>query len=197
VTVGPANRLSPEDAAWDRLYAEAYERLDRRLVEHNVILPEAFPSQDIVIVARFEYDYARATGSKLHLPQTAMSPESPYSVGLLIFAGMEASDVLESHGTFVGDYVTFARFAGEEYVVERIQEAIATTKKVGRLAATGEARAIRDEAMSKQKLLKLKAPELHESVDLLERLCGATPTMRHVRTVTAAGDPLHVIKPIL
>lgn len=190
----PIRAREAGDGKWDRLYGDAHARLMARIEEHGIPMPPWAPAQDICVVYRIPNDYQSPNG--LILPEAhAENHDSPYSLGVLLMAGPEASDVLESHGVLPGDYVKFARFAGEEEEAARIHEAIAK-RATGPAHASALANAIRNEAIGKKKLLELQVPFIHGSVDLLERLYGPTPTMEMVRHVLPSGKVTHLILPV-
>jgi hypothetical protein len=185
----------PVDAAWDKLYARADARLRERMAEYECPEPEWVPGQDIVVVYRFPNEYK----GLVYLPEAyADGHDAQYSIGLLLMAGPEAQDILESHGVLPGDVVKFARWAGEEEAANRVQEAKGKARQAGasEAEATHAAIEVRDAEMAKKKLLEFQVPFIRGSVDLKERLYGDKPTMERVRIVTAKGEPMHVIRPV-
>ena len=176
---------------WDKLYQDAHATLSQRAEALGIPEPDRHPIQDLVVVYRIPNEY-RGT---IAIPDEFKGRhDSPYSIGVFMFAGPEAMDVLASHGVLPGDYVTFARFAGEEETTARIKEAVSQARS--HLEAGAIVRDTRAAEESKKKLLKLQVPFIHESVDLYDRLNGPRPTMELVRSVDKGGNAIHLIQPI-
>ena len=147
----------------------------------------------IALVYRLPNDYQSPNG--LVLPDRYKEGhDAPFSLGILITAGPEAMDILESHGVLPGDYVKFARFAGEEEDAGRIARAV--NAATGPIDAERRRDRLMDEHMAKKKILELQVPFIHGSVDLLDRLEGAKPTMEMVREIHG-NRVVHMIQPIL
>ena len=182
------------DRAWDRLYEKANETLKARIEEHGIPLPDTHPAQDLVLAYRIPNEYQ----GRLHLPETAAAHAAPYSIGVLLLAGAEATGVLESHGILPGDYIQFAKYAGDEETAARVNEAISGWSKEGMGPEYIQRKAIqlRDDEMKKKKLMRFQAGLIHQSVDFLERRLGEKPTMRMIREVSAKGV-LHIIEPVV
>lgn len=181
------------DEKWNALHVEAAARLRVRVAQHEAPSPTWHPVQDICLVYRIPNPYKSASG--IVLPEAyAQAHDSVLNHGLLISAGPEALDVLASHGILIGDYVKFARFAGEEEDAKRAQEAIA------RIAATGGTEAdawnLIDKERQRKKLLELQVPFIHGSMDLLERLGGPSQSMEKVRVRLPNGAVEHQIIPV-
>lgn len=176
---------------WDKLYQDAHATLVKRAADLGIPEPDRQPIQDMVVVYRIPNEY-RGT---IEIPDEFKGRhDSPYSIGVFMFAGPEAMDVLESHGVLPGDYVTFARFAGEEETTARIKDAVRGARS--ELEAGAIIRDTRAAEEAKKKLLKLQVPFIHESVDLYDRLNGPRPTMELVRSVDKAGNATHLIQPV-
>ncbi len=195
-TVGGSAELA---AKWDALYARAVETLKQRIAEMDIPHPSRLPLQDVVVAYRIENEYQ----GKMVIPDEFKGRhDAPYSVGVLLMAGAEAMDVLESHGVLPGDFITFGRFAGDEETDARIQEAVRPRSaenpngSSSPIEAANRSREIREESLSKKKLLKLKVADVQESVDGFDRLHGPNPTMEMVRLVDAKGNPIHVLMPL-
>jgi hypothetical protein len=178
---------------------EANDRLIARMAQYEAPEPRGMALQDIVIVYRFPpKQKEKVSKGGIIIPEISQREPLPFSLGLLLSAGPEAMDVLLSHGTLPGDIVRFAPLAGDEETMTRVDEAVELAKSRGandeeQVAA---AMAARDADMEKKKLLRLKAPDIHESLDLLERLYGPIPTMEMVRDVDKHGKPETLILPI-
>lgn len=54
------------------------------------------------------------TSKLIHMPDSAKDSESPNAIGILVSAGTDALDRLETRGIFPGHYVIWERFAGWE-----------------------------------------------------------------------------------
>lgn len=133
--------------------------------------------------------------------QFAQRHDAEFDVGLLIFAGVEAMGVLETHGVLLGDYCQFAKYGGEQAAANRIQQAIQQAHEEGRVNTEAQADALgmdlwRQET-SKKKLIRIQAKLIHQSVDLFERRHGAKPTMQIVRVIDAKQRVLHTIEPVI
>lgn len=185
---------------WAKLYEQAHERLLARIKEYDPPPLASVPAQDCVTVYRFPTKpKATETEGGILIPDAHQKEQTPFSAGLLICAGAEALDVLASHGILPGDIVRWAWLAGDEEDVKRVDEALAeaAARGLGESSMRRVAMKARDDEMAKKKLLRLKAPDIHESVDLLERLYGDKPTMEFVREVSPNGDFTHVIRPVI
>lgn len=192
-----ADYLRALDPLWERLYAGANARLIERIARHEAPEANDFPAQDICLVYRIPNPYKSTSG--LVLPdEFAQRHDSLLNHGLLISAGPEAMDVLTSHGILLGDYVKFARFAGEEEEAGRAAAAIEDAKKSG--ATKDEAFAAAQDARAserqRKKLLELQVPYIHGSMDLLERLQGPMRSMEMVRVRLPGGKVEHQIIPV-
>lgn len=189
----------PVDHGWARLYEQAHHRLLARIEEYGVPTLEAIPVQDLVVLYRLPTKQKeKVTRGGIIIPDAYQREQIPFSVGLLLAAGPQAQDVLESHGVLPGDLVMFAPLAGDEVdaaaVVAAQREA---ARRGGDLEQIEEAgRVARDGELEKKKLLTLQAPFIHRSVDLLQRLYGPTPTMERVRESSPKGFK-HLIRPII
>lgn len=187
------------DAAWDKLYAEASRTRDQRIVEYGAPDLKWASCQDIALVYRLpSKEKAKMHKGLIHIPEVAQTDEMPYSIGVLIWAGLEAMDVLESHGVLPGDLVKFARYAGEEEAAARAQEAVDQVhkRKGSEEEALAAAIAAREEEVERKKLLELQVPFIHGSLDLQKRLCGPEPTMRIVRRIAPQGR-VFTIEPVV
>lgn len=185
----------PLDAAWDELYRQASERLVRRMETLKVPEPTTFPRDDVSLIYRLPNEYKGA----IEIPeQFRHRHDAQYSVGLLLCMGLDASMRLEADGFLPGDYVQFARYAGEEETAARVAEAIKKAEEEGLSQQHAErlGKKVRDEETSKAKYIRVQVPLIHQSVDLAERLRGPTPTMRLVREVGPKGA-VHVIEPVI
>lgn len=184
--------------AWAKLYQRAHATLIARIEEFDPPELKSIPVQDKVLVYRFPNRAAATqTAGGLIIPETSRKEEVDFASGVLMYAGAEAMDVLASHGILVGDIVRWAYLAGDEEDVRRVDEAIENARSLGLTGARLEAKAIeaRNQEMSKKKLIRLRTSDIHESVDLLERLYGEKPTMEYVREERPDGFT-HVIRPI-
>lgn len=182
-----------EDEAWKwtAAYVAANRLLLERMKDFEIPEPTWAPAQDIAIVYRIPNTYK----GSLILPEAYDTRhDAPFSLGVLLMAGPEATDVLESHGIMPGDIVRFARFAGEEEAVNRAHEAMSQASNPE--VALAAAKRVREEEMAKKKILSLQVPFIHGSVDLFERLYGPKPTMRLVRHVLPSGKVEHLIRPV-
>jgi co-chaperonin GroES (HSP10) len=197
--VGADNRKRAQ--AWDKLYADSMVRLQKRIAEHKIPIPDIHPIQDLVLVYRLPNEYK----GTIIIPDVAKfgdgteSPvESPYSIGVLLLAGAEATSKLETHGVLPGDYIQFAKYAGESETADRMKAAIERWGNEGMPVEYIERKAkeLRDDEMTKKKLMRFQAPLVHQSIDLFGRLYGEKPTMQMVREVNAKGAVLHVIDPV-
>lgn len=192
--------LRPEDRAWDKLQADALATLRRRMKEFEAPPFSVTPAQDIALVYRLPNDYRPDEHQGIIAPdEWKHRHELPFSIGLLLWAGAEAMDVLASHGILIGDLVQFARYAGDEEEASQVSEAIAKVRAKGgtESQAMEAAKQAREKEMGKKKLLRLQAPFIHGSFDLTVRLFGEKPTMELVREVNAKGEPVHVFRPIV
>lgn len=186
--------------AWDKLYEEANERLKKRIDELQIPLPDIHPMQDLVLVYRIPNDYK----GSIIIPDIAKvgednTADAPFSVGVLLLAGAEATGILESHGALPGDLVQFAKYAGESESVARMNAAAGKAIEEGMPADYVERKQkeYRDDIMKKKKLLRFQAGLIHQSVDFLARRFGDKPTMQMVREVNAKNQVIHVIEPVV
>lgn len=209
---------------WTRLYRDAEKLRAERCEAAGIPWPlEYWPTSDNVAVVRLKNRQIEVkTASGIVLPtsdaiksMTGNASESPYSVGLYLGAGPKAMDILESQGILPGDYVVFARFAGDEEDAGRVQEAVhlaqkklepeiseikrahATAKTQRELDAIKErmakledkgleaAKIARDRTLGTVRVLRLKVHDIHGSVDLAARTFGPEPTMEMVRAIGA------------
>jgi hypothetical protein len=186
-------------AAWSKLYQQAHERLLHRIEEFGIPELVSVTAQDCLIIYRFPVKpTAQFTEGGLEIPQVAQVAENPYSSGVLLFAAAEALDVLASHGVLPGDIVRWAYLAGDEEDTKRVNDAIEQARDAGHGPARVSKIAIqtRDQELAKKKLIRLKTPDIHESVDLKERLFGERPTMELVCEMGPKGA-MHVIRPVI
>jgi co-chaperonin GroES (HSP10) len=185
------------DEKWERLHEEAAQLLAERMEQHAAPTPPDHPVQDICLVYRIPNPYKSTSG--LVLPeQFSQAHDTVLSHGILLSAGPEAMDVLTSHGILIGDYVKFARFAGEEEAAGRVEEAVREVAARGGTQAEGVAVAARtaEEERQKKKLLEIQVPFIHRSVDLQERLTGPRKRMEKVRVRLPNGAVEHQIIPV-
>lgn len=210
VAAPTADEMAAENAAWDLLFADAARRLGARIKEYEPPPLTGLPAQDLVVVYRFPREQEKFF-SKEHnwvIPDKYQKDRTPFSLGLLMWAGAEAMDVLVDHGILVGDVVKFAPLAGDEEMAGVVNEAIAeVAKRRGRPrsqaaadAAMAEAEAAaeraRNELLEEKKHLRLHASDIHESVDLVGRMCGDKPTMEMVRRREGTRH-IHIIRPVV
>lgn len=189
------------EGPWGEIYRTAHEKLVARLAHHSIEHDVYYPLDDIVVVYRLptNQDMTKTPGG-LWIPDIAQDRAQPYSVGLLLYAGVAALDDLADSGCVPGDYVKFGRFAGDEEAVQRVNDAmekgVAMSRKPEDVRLVEEkALALKDAELKKQKLLELQAKDLHCSIDLMDRLYGEKPTMEVVRAIEG-GLLKHVIRPI-
>lgn len=183
--------------AWDKLYIDAAETLKKRMEEHQIPHPGTRPMQDLCLVYRIPNEYK----GNLVLPEEyADGHDAPFQVGILLRAGPEAFDILESHGALPGDFIHFARFAGEEEVVQRVRDATAKYMQEGYSPNTvaDKVSKMAIEERAKKKLMRIQARLIHQSVDLDGRMSGDKPVMEMIREVNAkTGNVVHVIEPVV
>jgi hypothetical protein len=186
---------------------EANDRLIARMAQYESPEPRGMALQDLVIVYRFpskekeKFKRIEGTDKVIHFADISQKEPLPYSLGLLLAAGGEAMEVLLSHGVLPGDIVRFAPLAGDEETAARVDEALERALEANPRATEEEQmavqRAARDADLEKKKLLRLKAADIHESLDLLDRLYGPAPTMEMVRDIAKDGSAETLIFPIL
>ena len=178
------------DEKWSALHVEAAARLRVRMAQHEAPEPSWYPAQDICLIYRIPNTYA----GLIHVDVNPQAHDSVLNHGLLIAAGPEAMDVLTSHGILLGDYVKFARYAGEEEDAKRAQEAIARIISSGGQAPS--AWEFLDKERQRKKLLEMQVPFVHGSMDLMERLAEPTKSMEKVRVRLPGGAVEHQIIPV-
>lgn len=186
------------EGPWAALYASAHETLLARIEKHHIEFEVHYPYDDICVVSRMPTaEQEKVSPGGIIIPDVAQTAAMPYSIGVLLYAGMDALDKLTTMGILPGDYIKFAKYAGDEEAVSRVKGVIDKGEKKGVPPAklAEEAIAVRNEEIAKQKVLDLQVMEIHGSLDLAERLYGDTPTMEIVREERAKG-PIHVVRPI-
>lgn len=192
----------PEDEAWDLLFAAATARLEARITQYEPPALASLPCQDLVVVYRFPRDqrthFVKSEALDLIIPGKYRKESTPFSLGLLMWAGAEAMDVLVDHGILLGDIVKFAPLAGDEEMANAVNEAMEAVAERGGSEgeAVAAAKLARDAQMEQKKHLRLRVSDIHESVDLMERLGGPRPLMEMVRR-REGGRHIHVIRPVI
>lgn len=183
---------------WAEIYARAHATLLERIEKHRIDFDVHYPYDDICVVSRMPTaEQEKVSPGGIIYPDIAQTAAMPFSIGVLLYAGMDALDKLTTMGILPGDYVKFARYAGDEEAVARVRDSVRTDekKRTPPEKAAANAIATRDAEIAKQKVLDLQVLEIHGSLDLAERLYGSTPSMEIVREQRAQG-PIHVVRPI-
>lgn len=182
-------RQGPGAEEWNRAFWAAREKLIRRIEEFRIPPMPYAPGQDVVIIYRLP-DSARQemTEGGIIIPASVSAAalgygERVHSIGVLLWAGEEAMDVMLGTGYLPGDIVLFARFAGEEQAAGVVEHAIEGAKANGvadRAKLFEIAKKARDSEVNKEKFLRMKISEIHCSVDKIERTAGKNPTFEIV-----------------
>jgi hypothetical protein len=190
--------VAEKGSPWAPIYAAAAALLEARIEEHKIPIPTLFPHDNVAVVWRLPSAQQQTMyKGLLHIPQTSQVRSMPYSIGVLLFANGEGLDRLTGSGILPGDYVKFGQFAGDEEAVSRVKDAIEDAQKLGMNEEDAEKYALktRNEETERNKVLQLREPDIHSSIDLFDRLYGKRPTMELVRAEGKDG-PIHLVRPI-
>lgn len=188
------------DREWDDLFREAHARLEKRVKELEAPEFNWAPAQDLCNVYRLPE--REVTKGGIVIPEQS---RMPMSFGLLLSAGLEAMDIIHSHGIFVGDIVSFSKYAGEEASASLLEEAtqaliqraqgFGLDDERGLKYAEEGTKDLRNKLFGEKKVLELKVSFLHQSTDTKARLCGDEPTMEVVRLTHKGGEVEHIMIP--
>lgn len=176
--------------AYDQLEVEARQRYFERASRHKIPEIALEPTGGEVLVCRIEAE-ERKTASGIVVPRfvgvsdrdegglgkNVSMEQVILNIGVLMRGGLEAMDWMRTNGYFVGDYVVFARYAGEENKTHFMDPDS-------------------PEAPAADNVLRLHVRNLGGSIDLGKRLRGPNPVMKHV-FLPNVGKGEYFIKPIV